>query len=754
MVENFRPRQYVPISVKMAKNLVIVESPAKAKTISRFLGKDYTVLASMGHIRDLPKSKIGIDPEHDFEPTYTIPVDKKKIVSKLNSEIKSNTTLYIATDEDREGEAIGWHLTKALKVDSKKIPVKRIVFHEITESAIKNAIKNPREIDLKLVDAQQARRILDRIVGYELSPLLWKKIRYGLSAGRVQSVVVRFIVEREREIEAFQPEEYWSLIACFAKQDDKREFVALLSKVDGKKVEIKNGKEADKILEDIKDAEFLVKQISEKDIKRSPAPPFTTSTLQQEASRKLNFSVKKTMMLAQQLYEGIDIGTGETGLITYMRTDSVNLSSIALSQAREVISKTYGENYALLKPRFYKSKKGAQEAHEAIRPVDLSIFPDNVKTYLTRDQYRLYDLVWKRTLACQMAEALLMQTAVDIDVKGTSYEFRANGQVVKFPGFRKVYMESFDDAEDEGENNLPELKVSEELDLKGIDSKQHFTKPPARYTEASLVKTLEAEGIGRPSTYAPTISTVQTRGYVSKAAKQLLPTDLGKLVNDLLVKHFYGIVDYKFTADMEEQLDEIAAGEKKWVPIVSEFYGGFHKIILEKQETLKKEDIITEKTSEKCDMCGAPMIIKFGRFGKFLSCSNYPECKNAKPLGDGMKKADPEVEKKFKDKKCVKCGAPMMVKMGRYGEFLGCSAYPKCKNIESIVKYGDGECPKCGAKLIERHARKSGKKFWGCSKFPKCKFATWDKPIQKCKCSGLIVEKGDKKVCMECKEEL
>lgn len=737
----------------MSKNLVIVESPAKAKTISRFLGKDYTVLASMGHIRDLPKSKIGIDTEKNFEPVYVIPVDKKKIVSELKSKLKSDTTLYIATDEDREGEAIGWHLTKALKVDPKKNPIKRIVFHEITEGAIKDALKHPRGIDMKLVDAQQARRILDRIVGYELSPVLWKKIRYGLSAGRVQSVTVRLIVEREREIEAFKPDEYWSLEAYFAKKDNKKEFVGLLAKYKGKKIDVKNEKQADEILAAVKDADFVVKDITEKDVKRSPSPPFITSTLQQEASRKLNFSVKKTMMLAQQLYEGVEVGKNATGLITYMRTDSVNLSHVALSQAQEVIRKEYGDKYTLKTPRFYKSKKGAQEAHEAIRPTNLSVLPADLKDHLSRDQHRLYELIWKRTIACQMPDALLTQTGVDIDAQGTHYEFRANGQVVKFPGFRKVYKESSDNGDEDDENILPELSKGEDLDAKGFDSKQHFTKPPARYTEASLVKKLESEGIGRPSTYAPTISTVQARGYVKRDGRVLFPTELGEIVNDMLVKHFYGIVDYKFTADMEEQLDKIAEGKKEWVPIISEFYTGFHKIILEKQATLTKEDVINEKTKEKCDMCGSPMIIKFGRFGKFLSCSNYPECKNAKPLEGAAPLIDPETEKKFKDKKCSKCGKPMVVKMGRYGAFLGCSGYPDCKNIESIVKYADVNCPKCDAKLIERHARKSGKKFWGCSKFPKCKFATWDEPLRKCKCGGMIVKKGDKEVCMECKEE-
>ncbi|MBD3330039.1 type I DNA topoisomerase, partial [Candidatus Peregrinibacteria bacterium] len=552
----------------MSKNLVIVESPAKAKTISHFLGKDYKVLASMGHVRDLPKSKLGIDTEKDFKPSYAVSVDKKKTIKSLKDELKKAQVLWIATDEDREGEAIGWHLLEALKVKSKEIPVHRIVFHEITEGAIKESLKTPRKIDMDLVNAQQARRVLDRLVGYELSPLLWKKIRYGLSAGRVQSVAVRLIVEREREIEAFKPEEYWKIIGDFEKDDKKLKkhekcFQAELNKYKSKKLEIKNEKETKEILRKLKGAKYRVKKVEKKEVKRNPAPPFITSTLQQEASRKLNFSVKKTMMIAQQLYEGIKMGKKQTGLITYMRTDSVNLSSFALTSAKKIIESEFGKKFALKTPRRYKSKKGAQEAHEAIRPVDIALMPKEVTGHLTKDQAKLYELIWKRTVACQMAQAKLDKVSADIAAekadKPLGYMFRATGQTVKFSGFMKVYTESSDDKSEEknhADKFLPELREGEEVNLHKLNESQHFTKPPARYTEASLVKKLESEGIGRPSTYAPTIHTIIVRGYIEKDGRNLKPTDLAMVVTDLLVEHFSKVVDYKFTAEMEENLDK------------------------------------------------------------------------------------------------------------------------------------------------------------------------------------------------------
>lgn len=725
----------------MADNLVIVESPAKAKTISGFLGKNYVVRASMGHVRDLPKSQIGIETEKNFKPTYMVSPDKKKVINELKGFLKKSKHLYIATDEDREGEAIGWHLLKALGVDEKKQDVKRIVFHEITKTAIEGAIASPRKIDIDLVDAQQARRVLDRLVGYELSPLLWSKIRYGLSAGRVQSVAVRLVVEREREIRAFKPEEYWKITAVFTHEG--QEFEALLTKFNAK--ELKMGEESvvNKILDALKGAKFQVTSVEEKDVKRNPSPPFITSTLQQEASRKLGFSVKKTMMVAQQLYEGVSLGHGTHGLITYMRTDSVNLADQALKQAKEVITKEYGKEYALATPRRYKGKKGAQEAHEAIRPVDLSIKPSDAESFLSRDQYRLYDLVWKRTIACQMAEARLKAKGVDVsalqDEKETGYVFRATGQTIVFPGFIRVYVEGSDNPEEalsDQDKLLPDLKEGQYVTKKSITPTQHFTKPPPRYTEASLVKKLEAEGIGRPSTYAPTISTIVARGYIVKEQKQLLPTDLAEVVIDMLVEHFPAIVDYKFTAEMEETLDLIAEGKREWEPVIREFYEPFHKVIAEKQKSIKKSDIVNlEKTDEKCEKCGSPMIVKLGRFGKFLSCSNYPECKNAKPLPGSERKqpekteADLELARKLAGKKCDKCGLPMEIKTGRYGEFLGCSGYPKCRNIQAIVKLIGVKCPECKeGQLVERRTKKGGRLFYGCNKFPKCKYATWEKP--------------------------
>lgn len=772
----------------MAEKLVIVESPAKAKTISRFLGSNYKVLASMGHVRDLPKSKMGIDTEKDFEPSYSISADKRKIVKQLKEELTKASSLWIATDEDREGEAIGWHLLAALKVDPEKIPVHRIVFHEITEKAIKGALEHPRDIDQNIVDAQQARRVLDRLVGYELSPLLWKKIRYGLSAGRVQSVAVRFVVEREREIEAFKAEEYWKIVGVFEKggvegregeniERKKEIFEGELQKFLDKKLEIHNEEEAKFVQEELDGADYKVCKVEKKQVKRNPAPPFITSTLQQEASRKLNFSVKKTMLIAQQLYEGVDIGGGETGLITYMRTDSVNLSNLALNDAKEVITKEFGEKFALDEPRRYKGRKGAQEAHEAIRPVDLRLKPEMVAKYLDKDQARLYELIWKRTIACQMKEAILNKTAVDIDAQkegvSTGYTFRATGQTIEFPGFIEVYLEGrdLDDPKDEdnedaegqeGGKILPKLDEGENVDLEKLESSQHFTKPPARYTEASLVKKLESEGIGRPSTYAPTIHTIVERGYIEKEAKMLKPTDLAMVVNDLLVEHFKDIVDYKFTAEMEEKLDEVEEGKVEWVPMIREFYGPFHKNVEEKMGSIKKADVVNEDSDEICEKCGEKMVIKLGRFGKFLSCSGYPACKNAKPIegenGVVDEKKDEAMEKyreKYKDEKCEKCGGSMEVKNGRFGPFLGCSKYPDCKSIKSITVFSGIKCNKCeSGDLVERHTKKGGRVFWGCNKFPKCKNATWDKPVGKCeKCGGLKVEnKEGEVVCKDCKD--
>jgi DNA topoisomerase-1 len=734
-----------------AKNLVIVESPGKIQTISKYLGPDYTVMASMGHVRDLPKTKMGIDTKHNFEPKYIIPKEKQKVISGLKAKIKKDTAVYIATDEDREGEAIGWHLVEALELEDRK-DLKRIVFHEITKPAIQEAIENPRTIDKHLVDAQQARRILDRLVGYELSPLLWKKIKYGLSAGRVQSVAVRLVVEREREIEAFKPEEYWSIDAELATEKKKETFIAKLAKYKGEALKIGNEAEAKTVLDALDSAKYTVTSVEKKEANRYPAPPFTTSTLQQEAARKLGFSVKKTMMVAQKLYEGIELSTGHEGLITYMRTDSVNLSQIALKQAQEVIAKEFGKQYGLSEPRYYKGKKGAQEAHEAIRPSDLSRSPDAIKKYLSKDELKLYELIWKRTLACQMAPAVLDQ--VGVDIQANDYTFRATGQTIRFAGFIQVYMEGRDEEEPQDEEGiLPELTEGEHPHFHKLLPEQHFTKPPARYTEASLVKKLEAEGIGRPSTYAPTISTVLARGYLEKDAKQLRPAEIGTLVNDFLVEHFPKVLDYQFTAHMEDMLDRVEEGEEKWQEEIRDFYEPFHKLVDEKMEKVKKEDVITEKTDEICDLCGKAMVIKFGRYGKFLSCTNFPECKNAKPLDAETGKVDEakeaelaELQKKLGGKKCPKCGKPMEVKTGRFGEYLACTDYPKCKTSETILKTIGVKCPQCKeGELVERHTRRGGKPFYGCNRYPKCQFAVWEKPSSSEHAAELHAAQGERK---------
>ena len=602
------------------KNLVIVESPAKAKTISKFLGSDYTVMASMGHVRDLPKSQLGFDPDDNFKPKYLVSTDKKKVISDLRKHINKDTTIYLAADEDREGEAIAWHLIPALKIE--KNPIKRIVFHEITKDAILAALAHPRDVDQHLVDAQQARRILDRAVGYELSPLLWKKVRYGLSAGRVQSVAVRIIVDRENEIRAFIPEEYWRVKADFMNPELKSE----LAKIDGKTAKVSNEQEALKIEASLNQGIYKLVDIEEKDSTRNPAAPFTTSTLQQEASRKLGLSVKQTMIVAQQLYEG-NVGNipGHTGgLITYMRTDSLNLSTVATTAAKAVIEEEYGKEYSLAKPRVYKSKaKGAQEAHEAIRPVNLALKPSMIKAYVENIQYKLYSLIWKRTLATQMAQAKIANTTYKIEAgKNKEYEFQVKGQRIIFAGFMKAYTEGSDNPEaalDSTEKILPNIEVGKILELENLESEQNFTKPPARYTEASLVKKLESEGIGRPSTYAPTISTIQAREYVTKTEdKKLIPTPTGEVVNSFLVDHFSDIVDLGFTAKIEEEFDEIALGKIAWEEVMRDFYGNFKKTIDEKETSVNKEDYLQVREIGTDPKSGKPVSARVGRFGPFI----------------------------------------------------------------------------------------------------------------------------------------
>lgn len=726
----------------MSKPLIIVESPTKAKTISKFLGGEYQVEASFGHVRDLPKSKISIDVEHDFEPNYIIAPKAKDVITKLKALAKAAPEIILAPDEDREGEAIAWHLVQALGLgDEAEIAkgkedkrIKRIVFHEITKSAIEHAMKTPRDIDLNLVDAQQARRVLDRLVGYELSPFLWRKIRYGLSAGRVQSVAVRLVVEREREIQAFKSEEYWSIEAKLLKLAQEQTFVAKLHKIGDKtvgKMDIGSEADAKKIVSDLNGAEYSVSDIQKKEVKRNPSPPFTTSTLQQEAARKLGFSAKQTMVIAQQLYE--------QGHITYMRTDSLNLAASALAQAQEVINTEFGKKYGLEQPRFFANKsKGAQEAHEAIRPTDLSLLPQNFKTKLDRGQQRLYDLIWKRTIASQMQQAIFDQTTVEILAKSNvDCTFKATGQVVKFDGFIRAYTEGTDEkAEDDppdgGEGALPELSIEEKLKLHELLPLQHFTEPPARFTDATLVKALEAAGVGRPSTYAPTLATIQERDYVEREDKKYKPTEIGFLVNDMLVENFPEIVDINFTSHIEEEFDDIAEGKLGWVPVIREFYEPFKKHLTEKEASVEKQ---VEVSTTPCPHCAKMMLIKFGRMGKFLACPD-PESKVTMPLPEEAAKIA-ELTEKTKGEVCPICGKAMEVKRGRFGYFLGCVDYPKCKGISKIWNKTGFKCPNCLASdarkdkpgdIVEKKSRGRGKPFFACTRWPDCELIFNIKP--------------------------
>ncbi|MFH1047427.1 MAG: type I DNA topoisomerase [Patescibacteria group bacterium] len=737
------------------KNLVIVESPTKAKTISKFLGRGYKVLSSFGHIRDLPKNDLGVDIEKNFEPRYVTPTKSRKVASDLKKAAKGVDMVYFASDEDREGEAISWHLDQLLELPPEK--KRRITFHEITASAVKEALENPRNIDTHLVDAQQARRVLDRLVGYKLSPFLWRKVARGLSAGRVQSVVVRLIVEREREIEAFKPEEYWTVEALLKKRATAEEFLAKLYAKDGEtldKFAYNNDKSAHDVLSDIDGATWSVSKLEKKTINKKPLPPFITSTLQQEANNKLHFSSKQTMTLAQQLYEGVELGEhGHTGLITYMRTDSVNLSEKFIGESRTWLKDNHPE-YLPDAPRIYKTKsKGAQEAHEAIRPTDVNFNPSMTDKYLDARQQKLYELIWRRAVASQMTDAEMETVTADSNAKSDNkpvYTFRATGTTVVKKGYLEIY------GSETKENLLPELTENEALDPLSVTPKQHFTEPPARYTEASLVKTLEENGIGRPSTYAPTISTVVDRGYVEKDGRKLTPTDLAMLVNDLLVQHFKDIVDFEFTAKMEDNLDDIAAGEKEWVPVIRDFYEPFAANLEAKEKEVKKKDVAEEKTDEKCEKCGEPMVIKMGRFGKFMACTGFPKCRNTKTLGEDGKEV--KEEQTATGEKCEKCGADMVLKRGRFGPFLSCSKYPDCKTIKSIQKKLGVKCPGCGkGDIIEKKTRK-GKTFYACSTYPACDFALWSRPTgEQCPTCGslLVLAKADTVKCssQECKFE-
>ncbi len=727
----------------MAKSLVIVESPTKAKTLSKYLGRNYQVLASVGHLKDLPKSKLGIDLDHDFEPHYVVIRGKSKILKEIKSSAKKAKEIYLAPDPDREGEAIAWHIAEELNGDGNR--VHRILLNEITEAAVKRAIKSPGTIDMKKVNAQQARRVLDRLVGYLLSPLLWKKIRRGLSAGRVQSVAVRVICERENEREAFRPVEYWTITATLAGEHPPT-FTAKLIEVQDERAVIQTESQATQIVQDLEGATFSVSNVEQKEKRRNPLPPFVTSRLQQDSVRKLRFAAKKTMMLAQRLYEGIEIGKeGQVGLITYMRTDSPRIAPEALQDLRGYIQESFGESYLPTQPNVYKTQKSAQEAHEAIRPTSVHRDPETLRPYLEPDLYKLYKLIWNRFVASQMTAGVDLITQVDI--KAGNYTFRASGTVEKFDGFRRIYREEVEPAHENGGTgeegapdinaSLPILTVDESLTLvegpeAGIQSKQHFTQPPPRYNEASLIRAMEEKGIGRPSTYATIISTIQDRHYVEKEDNRFRPTELGRMVNDRLIGHFPDVFDVEFTAKMESELDGIEDGEKDWVTTVKEFYQPFMKD-LESAET-NMEDLKgkEEPTDIPCDKCGQPMVIKWGRHGHFLACPGYPDCKNTKEFTKDESGTIHIVEEKLEisDETCDKCGSPMVVKRGRFGSFLACSQYPDCKTTKPL-KLGV-KCPveECGGDLVQKRTKK-GRTFYSCSRYPNCKFALWDRPINK-----------------------
>ena len=735
----------------MPKSLVIVESPAKAVTLKKYLGKDFTVKASVGHILNLPKNTLGVDTENEFKPEFVTIKGKEKIIKELRAAISKVDNVYLAPDPDREGEAIASHILQVIK-GKKKLKIYRVLFNEITKRAVLKAIKNPSSINENKVHSQQARRILDRLVGYKISPLLWKKVQRGLSAGRVQSVTLRLVCEREKEIQAFESKEYWS-IGVFLEGENPPSFEAKLFQIDGKKTEIENEQQVSKILSDLDGVCYKVSDIQRKEKKKYPVPPFITSTLQQEASRKLRFYARKTMSVAQKLYEGIEIGGGETtGLITYMRTDSTRIASEAIEEVRGLINNKFGKEYLPSKPNFYKSKKTAQEAHEAIRPTSSLREPSSVKKYLSKDEYSLYDLIWTKFVASQMVPSIMDTTAVDILIG--RYLFRANGMVVKFPGFMTLYTKDFDilkspnKAKQDADKTsiLPPLKVGEELKLLELKPNQHFTQPPPRYTEASLIKELEDKGIGRPSTYAFILSVIKERDYTSEEDRRLKPTELGMTVTDLLVNSFPDILNVEFTAKMEEQLDKIEEGTVGWVETLKNFYGPFQKDLKAAETNMRNLKEEVEETDEICEKCDQKMIIRWGRFGKFMACSNYPKCKNTKQLDNGEGNAQaPTAE--LTDEKCEKCDSNMVIKTGRYGKFMACSKYPECKFTKPVST--GVSCPEegCDGDVISRRSKR-GKTFYGCSKYPKCKFVSWHMPVlQKCPSCGnhYIVEQWTKK---------
>ncbi len=754
----------------MSKNLVIVESPAKCKTIEKYLGKDYRVLASFGHVRDLVPKEGAVDPNNNFAMKYQVIDRNLKHLQEISKEMKKADNLYLATDPDREGEAISWHVHEYLQ--SKKLlkekTVHRVVFHEITKKAVSEAIAHPTELSTTLVNAQQARRALDYLVGFNLSPLLWKKIRRGLSAGRVQSPALRMIVERELEIEAFKTREYWSHTADVSAH--KQPFKAKLTHFKGEKLaqfsitDEKTATEVKQTLLDVADGKLIVAKLEKKQRKRNPAAPFITSTLQQEAARKLGFTTKRTMMVAQQLYEGIDLGGETAGLITYMRTDSVNLADEAIADIRELIAEKYGADNVPESPRSFKTKsKNAQEAHEAIRPTSAKRLPEDVKNRLTAEQFKLYELIWKRTVACQMIHATLNLVAVDLHCGSEQNVFRATGSTIAKPGFMAVYLEGRDDKKDtdDKESFLPPMEEGRPVDLHEINANQHFTEPPPRYSEASLVKALEEHGIGRPSTYASIISTLQNREYVTLDSKRFHPTDVGRIVNKFLTEHFTQYVDYSFTANLEDNLDAVARGEKDWVPLMNDFWQPFTQLITEKDESVQRSDVTQEAIDEKCPDCGSQLSIRLGRNGRFIGCTQYPECSYTRNLNDdGTQSNEPEV---VEGRTCPKCDSALVIKTGRYGKFIGCSGYPKCKHIEPLEKPLDTgvECPQCKKGNILKRKSRYGKVFYSCSEYPSCDYALWNAPVKEScpECNWPVLtlkttkRRGPEKVCpqKECK---
>ncbi len=730
----------------MEKSLVIVESPAKANTINKFLGSDFIVKASVGHVKDLPEKELGVDIEHDFEPSYVTIRGRGKIIKELKRVSQNIGKIYLAPDPDREGEAIAWHIAEELKDHGKRIY--RVLVNEITKKAVLEAIKNPVELQRSKYEAQQARRILDRLVGYQISPLLWDKVRRGLSAGRVQSVAVRMICEREKEVNTFISKEYWTITTRFRKLASEDAFEAKLAKVKGKKADISTEAKVKEIMQELDKVDFIVSRVERKERKRYSSPPFITSKLQQEAARKLRFSAKKTMMVAQRLYEGIELGeAGSVGLITYMRTDSTRVSEGALKDVRNYISRRFGDPFRPPKPIHYKSKKGAQDAHEAIRPASIEMEPERIAPYLDKDKRALYQLIWDRFVASQMMPALFDQTTVEVEAK--DYLFSATGSIQRFPGFMALYVEGQDEEKEDEEKKpgLPELQEGERLTLLSISPEQHFTQPPPRFSEATLVKELEEKGIGRPSTYATILSTIQEKDYIRFEKGRFIPTELGLLVTELLVRNFPHILDVEFTAQMEDKLDKIEEEKVGWVRVLKQFYGPFSESVEKAKTTMRNVKREAEMTDISCDVCGNSMVIKWGKMGQFLACSTYPKCKNTKDFsrnGDG--RIVIETQKETEDR-CDRCGRPMVIKNGKFGKFLACSDYPRCQTTKPLTL--GIPCPNegCGGELVERRTRR-GKVFYGCSHFPRCKFATWGRPIRgKCPDCGVpfLIEKSSKR---------